>query len=293
MLILPCSDEHHDNMIKEIKPKLTIGSTVTVTVDRPLGSFHPNYTDLYYPVNYGYIEGTIAPDGEWQDAYILGVDVPVGSFTGKLIAIIKRRDDVEEKWVVCPEDMSFTKEEIEAGVRFQERFFDSEVIVAPDPEPGNTEQMNIKSISDPFEKQRIARIILEALPEWFGIPEAREDYIRESAALPFFAAYDGASPIGFVCLKETGRDTAELFVTGVLKEYHRKGAGRLLFEKAKERAKQSCYSFLQVKTVRMGKYSEYDATNRFYLAMGFKEFEVFPSLWDEANPCQIYVMSLL
>ena len=79
---------------------------------------------------------------------------------------------------------------------------------------------------------------------------------------------------------------------GVLKEYHRKGAGTALFRKAKEIAVNSGYSFLQVKTVQMGRYEDYDRTNRFYLALGFKEFEVFPMLWDEHNPCQVYVMSL-
>ena len=79
---------------------------------------------------------------------------------------------------------------------------------------------------------------------------------------------------------------------GVLREYQRKGVGKALFEKAKERAKSAGYSFLQVKTVQMGKYEDYDETNRFYLAVGFKEFEVFPMLWDEKNPCQIYVMAL-
>ena len=79
---------------------------------------------------------------------------------------------------------------------------------------------------------------------------------------------------------------------GVLMEYHRNGVGRVLFEKAKHMAVRSGYSFLQVKTVRMGMYDDYDTTNRFYQALGFKEFEVFPMLWDEANPCQIYVMGL-
>ena len=79
---------------------------------------------------------------------------------------------------------------------------------------------------------------------------------------------------------------------GVLKEFHRQGIGRELFLKAKESATGKGYSFLQVKTVRMGMYEDYDNTNRFYLALGFKEFEVFPLLWDEDNPCQIYVMSL-
>ena len=86
--------------------------------------------------------------------------------------------------------------------------------------------------------------------------------------------------------------TAELSVLGVLKEYHRQGIGRELFLKAKEAAEGKGYSFLQVKTVRMGVYEDYDRTNCFYLALGFKEFEVFPLLWDENNPCQIYVMSL-
>lgn len=106
-----------------------IGKTITVTVDRPLGSFHPEYPDMYYPVNYGYVEGIIAPDGEEQDVYILGVDVPLEKFTGRIIAVIRRFDDVEEKWVAAPEGMSFTREEIEKAVYFQERFFRSEVII--------------------------------------------------------------------------------------------------------------------------------------------------------------------
>ena len=152
--------------------------------------------------------------------------------------------------------------------------------------------MEIREIATAEEKQRIARFILESLPDWFGIPEAREEYIGKSASRPFFAAFDGERAIGFLYLAETGKDTAELCVMGVLKEYHRRGVGKALFTTAKRRAKELGYSFLQVKTVQMGKYPEYDATNRFYLALGFCEFEVFPTLWDEWNSCQIYVMSL-
>lgn len=101
----------------------------TVIVDRPLGSFHPKHKDIYYPINYGYIEGIMAPDGEEQDAYILGVDEPVESFKGKVIAVIHRYNDVEDKWVVCPENMSFMKEEIWEKVKFQEQYFDSEIIL--------------------------------------------------------------------------------------------------------------------------------------------------------------------
>lgn len=60
-----------------------LGNIVTVKVDRPLGTYHPRHKDLYYPINYGYIEGIIAGDGEEQDAYIIGVDHPVETFTGK------------------------------------------------------------------------------------------------------------------------------------------------------------------------------------------------------------------
>lgn len=78
---------------------------------------------------------------------------------------------------------------------------------------------------------------------------------------------------------------------GVLKEYHRRGVGKMLFAR-EAAAKELGYSFLQVQDRAVGEVPEYDATNRFYLALGFGEFEVFPTLWDEWNPCQIYVMSL-
>ncbi|MBR5222990.1 MAG: inorganic diphosphatase [Clostridia bacterium] len=104
-----------------------MGKIVTVIVDRPIGSYHPDYPDTYYPINYGYIEGTMAADGEEQDAYILGVSEPILKFTGRVIAIIKREDDIEQKWVVAPDGVSFTKEEIEKLTYFQEKFFISKI----------------------------------------------------------------------------------------------------------------------------------------------------------------------
>lgn len=152
--------------------------------------------------------------------------------------------------------------------------------------------MEIRQITDDGEKKSITRHILEALPDWFGIPEAREKYIAESDHKIFFCAFERDRPVGFLYLKETGSATVELYVMGVLKELHRKGIGRELFKKAREAAAEQGYSFIQVKTVQMGKYKEYDGTNKFYLSLGFKEFEVFPTLWDEWNPCQVYVMSI-
>ena len=104
-----------------------IGAIVTVTVDRPLGSYHPEHREMYYPVNYGYIKGITAPDGEEQDAYILGVNKPVSEFTGKVIAVVHRYNDVEEKWVVAPEGKVFSAEEIKNQIAFQEQYFQSEI----------------------------------------------------------------------------------------------------------------------------------------------------------------------
>ena len=105
---------------------------VSVVIDRPLGSFHPTHKEIYYTVNYGYIEGIIAGDGEEQDAYVLGVDEPIERFDGEVIAVIRRLDDVEDKWVVAPKGVSFGKEEILQKVHFQEKFFQVEVFLTVD-----------------------------------------------------------------------------------------------------------------------------------------------------------------
>ncbi len=104
-----------------------IGKTVKVKVDRPLGSCHPEHRNLYYSVNYGYVEGISAPDGEFQDAYILGIYEPLKEFVGKVVAIIHRVNDIKDKWVVAPENISLTEQEIRAAVDFQEQFFVTEI----------------------------------------------------------------------------------------------------------------------------------------------------------------------
>lgn len=106
-----------------------LGKSVTVIVDRPLGTTHPNHKDIIYPVNYGYIENLFAGDGEEQDAYILGVDERIDCFRGTVIAIIHRLDDVEDKLVVAPDNMKFTSKEIMKKVHFQEQYFETEIIM--------------------------------------------------------------------------------------------------------------------------------------------------------------------
>lgn len=100
---------------------------ISVTVDRPLGSRHPQHPDIVYGVNYGYVPGLPGGDGEEQDVYILGVDHPVESFEGRLAARIIRENDVEEKWVAVPEGVYPTAEEIAAATWFVERYFRARV----------------------------------------------------------------------------------------------------------------------------------------------------------------------
>lgn len=101
-----------------------IGSTVECIMDRPMGTTHPRFSHMYYPINYGYVNGVMAGDGAEQDVYIVGVDKPLETFTGKVIAVYHRYNDVEDKWIVAPEGMDFSDEEILAQIDFQEKFFD-------------------------------------------------------------------------------------------------------------------------------------------------------------------------
>ena len=107
-----------------------LGRTVEVTVDRPLGSPHPTHPDSVYPLNYGFVAGTTAGDGEPVDAYLLDVDRPVDRAPGTVVAVIERRDDVEEKLVVAPPGSGpWPAEAISEAVHFQEQWFDSHVHV--------------------------------------------------------------------------------------------------------------------------------------------------------------------
>lgn len=97
---------------------------VKVIIDRPLGSYHPTHKDIYYTVNYGYIPEVMAGDLEEQDAYVLGVDIPLQQFEGEVIAIIHRKNDIENKWVVVPTGNKLSEKQIQELVHFQEQYFD-------------------------------------------------------------------------------------------------------------------------------------------------------------------------
>ena len=150
-------------------------------------------------------------------------------------------------------------------------------------------ELIIKEIVDIDEKEKISREILNDLPEWFGMPESTEEYITDSQDKPFIACFMDNEAVGFVVLNSTSVDCADIFVMGIKKNYHRMGIGTKLNDAYEELAKKLGYTYTQVKTVQSGHYKEYDITNNFYKSVGYKELEVFPTLWDEWNPCQIYI----
>ena len=105
-----------------------LGKSVTVTVDRPIGFHHVTKgIHLDYTVNYGFLPGVTGGDGEEQDVYILGVPEPLATFTGRIIAVVRRSDDNEDKFVAAPEGMPFTAEQIRKEIEFVEKYFDSRI----------------------------------------------------------------------------------------------------------------------------------------------------------------------
>ncbi len=109
--------------------KQFLNKLVTVKIDRPIGSKHSKeYPNTIYPVNYGYIPNTVSGDGEELDCYILGINKPLSSFTGKCIAIIHRINDNDDKLVIAPEDQNFSDKKIRELTNFIEGFFDSIII---------------------------------------------------------------------------------------------------------------------------------------------------------------------
>ena len=105
-----------------------LGETVSVVIDRPVGFHHVTKgIHLDYAVNYGFLPGVTGGDGEEQDVYVLGVSEPLETFTGRIIGVVRRNDDNEDKLIAAPEGMTFTAEEIEKEIFFVEKYFDSRI----------------------------------------------------------------------------------------------------------------------------------------------------------------------
>ena len=115
------------NKMKKINTKDYLRKDVVVKIDRQLGTNHPKHGFMYM-LNYGYIPNTISGDGEELDAYIVGVFEPVEEFEGRVIAIIHRTNDDDDKLIVAPKGVDYSDDAIRALTEFQERFFKSVII---------------------------------------------------------------------------------------------------------------------------------------------------------------------
>lgn len=104
-----------------------LGKNVSIVIDRELGTKHPKHGFIYM-VNYGYVPNTVSGDGEELDAYLLGVFEPIEEFLGKVIAVIHRTNDDDDKLVVVPNDREYSDEAIRALTEFQEQYFESVII---------------------------------------------------------------------------------------------------------------------------------------------------------------------
>ncbi len=111
----------------DLRPYL--GKLLNIEIDRPIGYVHhKGDKTLVYPINYGYIPNVLGGDGEELDVFLLGVGQPVKTFCGRIVGIVLRADDVEDKLIMAPDGMSFTADEMTRAVYFQERYYDSRVI---------------------------------------------------------------------------------------------------------------------------------------------------------------------
>lgn len=142
-------------------------------------------------------------------------------------------------------------------------------------------------------KAALCRDVLDDLPDWFGLPDAKANYIAASAELPMLAGLVDGRAVGFVSLKAQTEFAVELYVLGVRRAYHRRGIGRALIENAARRARLQGRRFLTVKTLAASDPDpNYAATRRFYEALGFLPLEIFPTLWDVDNPCLLMAKPL-
>ena len=149
----------------------------------------------------------------------------------------------------------------------------------------------IKEVKDEEQKMAVVAEVLKDLPEWFGIPESTQAYIEGAKDLRVWAAYQESDVVGFISFSYSSEDCAEIDCLGVKKAHQGRGIGSQLLATLESEACKKV-DYLQVKTVAEGSNKNYDRTNVFYRSLGFKKLEIFPSLWDPQNPCQILIKKI-
>ena len=153
--------------------------------------------------------------------------------------------------------------------------------------------MKIKKIQKKTEKSRICKEIIESLPDWFGIPESNKEYITGVVETDFYAAYMHEKEVGFFSIISHFPQTSEIYVCGILPDFHRLGIGRKLLQAVVEDLRKKKKKFLTVKTLSASHPDKgYAKTREFYSACGFSPVEEFKELWGKENPCLFMVKVL-
>lgn len=146
--------------------------------------------------------------------------------------------------------------------------------------------ITIRNISDPDQKTDITLKIMHSLPKWFSPPEDIDNKSILHRDFEFYAAFDDDEPVGFVALKQQTDYTMDIYSLGVLEPYHRHGIGHQLIAASEHYCRDNSFTYLTVKTLDGScDYQPYERTRNFYLKCGFIPLEVFPTIWDEQNPC--------
>lgn len=153
--------------------------------------------------------------------------------------------------------------------------------------------MTITRIDDSKLKSMYTEKVLRGLPDWFGIENALLDYAASVSELPFWAALEGDVCVGFVSVKIHHGHTGDIYVMGILPEYHRQGIGRQLMEAADYYFQENGCKYVIVKTLsELAESEHYERTRQFYLRVGFEPLITLTEMWDEQNPCLIMIKEL-
>lgn len=153
--------------------------------------------------------------------------------------------------------------------------------------------MKISLIDDSQLKKLYTENVLRGLPDWFGIEKALLDYVDGVSELPFLAAMDGDACVGFIAVKIHHGHTGDIYVLGILPEYHKQGIGRQLMEAADLFFRENGCKYVIVKTLsELAESEHYERTRQFYLRVGFEPLITLTEMWDEENPCLIMIKEL-
>ncbi len=155
------------------------------------------------------------------------------------------------------------------------------------------EYIHIKTVTNSKDREDICELVLRNLPKWFGIEEALKEYVNGVKDKTFLVAYVGEIPVGFISIKEHNRYTSEVYVIGILKEFHGRGIGKKLIEQVINMMRKKDKKFLTVKTLSESHPDEnYKKTRKFYSALEFYPLEEIIEIWGKENPCLFMVKNL-